>query len=133
MIVALHVATGAAGGAIAGSRLRAAALGALLHVAGDRLPHWDNASRRFEIVSGISAIVLLALARGPRHPATIGAAAASAPDIEHALRLPRPGGRKLFPSHRLRGWHRPGGVRVGTQLFLAGVVLGWLLGPVRRA
>jgi hypothetical protein len=127
MIVSLHVATGAAGGALAGSRRAALALGPLLHLAGDRLPHQDIADRRFEIGSGVAAVVLLAAARGPLDPAVAGALAASAPDLEHVFRFPRPGGRKLFPSHRLRGWHRAGGLSAPAQLLLAGFLLGLLL------
>ena len=62
------------------------------------------------------------------HVAT-GAAAGSAPDLEHLLRLPRPGGRKLFPSHRFRGWHRADGVPTWAQLLAAGVLLGLFLAP----
>jgi hypothetical protein len=127
VIVSLHVATGAAGGALAGSRRAALALGPLLHLAGDRLPHQDIGDRRFEIGSGIAAVLLLAAARGPLDPAVAGALAASAPDLEHVFRFPRPGGRKLFPSHRLRGWHRAGGLSASAQLLLAGFLLGLLL------
>jgi hypothetical protein len=49
--MALHVATGAAAGAASGSRLAALLLGPVLHLAGDRLPHEDIRSRRFEIGS----------------------------------------------------------------------------------
>jgi hypothetical protein len=132
VIVSLHVATGAAGGALAGSRRAALALGPLLHLAGDRMPHQDIADRRFEIGSGIAAVLLLAAARGPLDPAVTGALAASAPDLEHVLRFPRPGGRKLFPSHRLRGWHRAGGLPAPVQLVLAGFLLGLLLRPGAR-
>jgi hypothetical protein len=127
VIVSLHVATGAAGGALAGTRLRALALGPLLHLAGDLIPHEDIPSRRFEIASGIALLGLVALARGPFDPAVIGAAAASAPDIEHVVRLRRPGGRKLFPSHRIHGWHRSGGLPAGLQLLTAGAIVGVLL------
>ena len=58
MIVSLHVATGAAAGAATGSRLAAVMLGPILHLAGDRLPHQDIGSRRFEISSGLAALVL---------------------------------------------------------------------------
>jgi hypothetical protein len=129
MIVSLHVATGAVGGALVGTRGRALALGPLLHFLGDRVPHHDIASRRFEIVSGALEVVALALARGPLDPAVLGALAASAPDVEHVLPLPRPGGRQLFPSHRIPGWHREGGLKAGTQLVLAGALLGVLLAP----
>jgi hypothetical protein len=132
MIVSLHVATGGLAGALAGSRLRAAALGALMHAAGDRLPHQDIASRRFETLSGAGGVLLLAAARGPLDPAVVGAVAASVPDVEHVLRLPRPGGRKLFPSHRFRGWHRPGGVPAWAQLSVAGIILGALAGNVAQ-
>ena len=132
MIVSLHVATGALGGVLAGTRGRALALGPLLHFLGDRVPHQDIASRRFEIVSGAAEIVAIALVRGAADPAVVGALASSLPDVEHVVRLPRPGGRKLFPSHRIRGWHHAGGLSAGAQLLLAGVVLGVLIGP-RRA
>jgi hypothetical protein len=91
------------------------------------MPHEDIADRRFEIGSGVAAVLLLAATRGPFDPAVTGALAASAPDLEHVVRLPRPGGRKLFPSHRLRGWHRPGGASAPVQLVLAGFLLGLLL------
>ena len=41
MIVALHVAMGAAAGAASGSRVAALLLGPVIHLAGDRLPHQD--------------------------------------------------------------------------------------------
>jgi hypothetical protein len=131
VIVSLHVATGAAGGAAVRSPLRAIAAGALLHFLGDRLPHQDLASRRFETVSGAACVLALIAARGPLDAATIGALAGSLPDVEHIVRLPRPGGRKLFPSHRLRGWHRTGGISASFQLFLAGLILGAVLRPAR--
>jgi hypothetical protein len=126
MIVSLHVATGGLAGALAGSRARAVALGLVAHALGDRMPHEDLRSRRFETASGIAALLLLTAARGPLDPAVVGAAAASAPDLEHVLRLPRPGGRKLFPSHRVYGWHRTGGVPASVQLVAAGAILGAL-------
>jgi hypothetical protein len=58
VIVSLHVATGAAAGAASGSRLTAILLGPILHLAGDRLPHQDIGSRRFEIASGLVCLVL---------------------------------------------------------------------------
>jgi hypothetical protein len=133
MIVSLHVATGAAAGALAGSRLGAVGLGLLLHAAGDRMPHDDVASRPFEIASGASSLLLLAAARGPLDPAVLGGIAASVPDVEHVLPLPRPDGRKLFPSHRVRGWHRGGGVPAWAQLVAAGAILGALTAPGREA
>jgi hypothetical protein len=129
LIVSLHVATGAVGGSLVRSRLGSLPLGLFLHLAGDRMPHEDIADRRFEIGSGIAAVLLLAGVRGPLDPAVTGALAASSPDLEHVLRLPRPGGRKLFPSHRLRGWHRGGGVPASVQLMVAGVLIGLLLRP----
>ena len=132
MIVSLHVATGAAAGAAASSRRSAVALGLICHAAGDRMPHHDIANRRFELWSGIFALVALAVRRGPFDRSVLGAAAGSAPDLEHILMLPRPGGRKLFPSHRLRGWHRAGGVSTPAQLLAAGVLLGLLLAPRAR-
>jgi hypothetical protein len=101
----------------------------VLHLAGDRMPHQDIGDRRFEIGSGIAAVVLLALVRGPLDPAVTGALAASSPDLEHVLRLPRPRGRKLFPSHRLHGWHRSGGAPAWAQLLVAGFLIGAVLYP----
>ena len=132
MIVSLHVATGAAGGALVRLALRRAVLGLALHGLGDAVPHHDIESQGFELGSGGTALLALAARYGPFHPVTIGAVAASAPDIEHVLPLPRPGGRKLFPSHRVEGWHRDGGVPAWVQLAAAGAILAVLLGPRRR-
>ena len=129
MIVSLHVASGALAGALAGTRARALALGPLAHLLGDRMPHHDITSRRFEVASGTAALLILAARRGPLDPAVLGAVAASVPDVEHVVRFPRPGGRKLFPSHRFHGWHRPGGVPTWAQLLAAGAILGALAGP----
>jgi hypothetical protein len=126
VIVALHVATGAAAGAASGSRLAALLLGPILHVAGDRVPHQDFRSRRFEIGSGLGGILLLAARRGPLDPATLGAAASSAPDLEHVLPLVRPRGRKLFHDH---GWHRSGPFPARLQLLLAVAILAVLSAP----
>ena len=127
MIVSLHVATGAAGGSLVRSRLAALALGPVLHLAGDLTPHRDFASRRFEIASGLGALGLLTVMRGPLDPATLCAATASAPDLEHVLPFPRPGGRSLFPSHRIQGWHKEGGISAPAQLATAAVLLGLVL------
>ena len=127
MIVSLHVATGAAGGALAGSRGRATLVGLALHGAGDAMPHHDLPSRPFEIASGLALLGLVVARRGPGSAAVVGAIASSAPDLEHVLRLPRPGGRKLFPSHRVKGWHRVGGLPTWVQLLAAGVIVGLLV------
>ena len=127
MIVSLHIATGAAVGVAAPSRRWAVALGLLSHGLGDRMPHHDIPNRRFELWSGVAGLLALAARRGPLDRSVLGAAAASCPDLEHILSLPRPGGRKLYPSHRVRGWHRSGGASAATQLLAAGVLLGVLL------
>jgi hypothetical protein len=126
VIVSLHVATGAAAGALTGSRGRAVLAGLVLHALGDRMPHWDIDDRRFEVRSGVALVAALALRHGVTSPVVVGALASSAPDVEHIVRLPRPGGRKLFPSHRVYGWHRSGGVPVSAQLVAAGAILGAL-------
>jgi hypothetical protein len=131
VIVSLHVATGAAVGALAGTRRRALVAGLCLHVLGDRMPHWDLNDRRFEIGSGLAMVAALAARHGPTSPIVVGAVASSAPDIEHVVRLPRPGGRKLFPSHRAHGWHRAGGVPAWAQLVAAGAILGVVLSSRR--
>ena len=120
MIVALHFATGAAAGAVSGSRFAALLLGPVLHIAGDRVPHRDFHSRRFEIGSGLGGILFLAARRGPLDPATLGAAASAAPDLEHVLPFLHPGGRKLFHDH---GWHRSGPFPASVQLLLAVAIL----------
>jgi hypothetical protein len=127
VIVSLHVATGGALGALTGSRLAALALGPPLHLACDRVPHEDIADRRFEVRSGLFALALLVLSRGPLDPATLGGCSASAPDLEHICRQLRPHGRKLF--HRRRDGHHSGRFRADAQLVLAGVILGLLLKP----
>jgi|SRR5581483_5817762 len=129
----MHVATGAVGGVAAGSRLRAVVVGLVLHGICDRTPHWDIASRRFEIRSGAALLSLLAATRGPLDPAVVGAAAAALPDLEHVVRLPRPGGRKLYPTHRVRHWHRSGGLSAELQLATAGFLVGLLLGRRTRS
>jgi hypothetical protein len=125
MVVSLHVATGGLAGLLAGSRLRALLVGPALHVAADRVPHQDIASRRFEILSGSFCLALLAARRGPFDAVTLGAAASSAPDLEHIVPRLRPGGKKLF--HRRGGQHF-GGLPASLQLLLAGAIVGFLLG-----
>lgn len=123
----MHVGSGAAAGALLGTRRRAVLAGPLLHLLGDVIPHQDISSRRFEIRSGLALVALVALRYGPTHPAVVGALAASAPDIEHVWPLPRPGGRKLFPTHRWPGLHRTGGVKAWGQLLAAGVMVGMVV------
>jgi hypothetical protein len=123
MIVAMHVAAGAAAGEVAGSRTAAVAAGFALHGVQDAVPHEDIPSRLFEIGSGLFLLGLLASRRGLLHRSVLGAAACAAPDIEHVLPLPRPGGRELYPSHRVEGWHRSGGVPAWAQLVAAGVIV----------
>jgi hypothetical protein len=111
-------------GTLVRSRLLALVLGPALHMAGDQVPHEDIPDRSFEIGSGVVALGLLAARRGPFDPAVLGGLAASAPDLEHLVPWLRVGGEKLF--HRGAGRHGAG-VSVGTQLVLAGTVLGLLL------
>ena len=131
MIVSLHVATGAAGGALTRSRPAAVVLGLAMHALGDRIPHHDIRSYDFEVRSGFACLFAIAARYGPLSPVTLGALASSAPDIEHAIRLPQPGGRKLFPSHRIPGWHHEGGLPTWTQLLAAGAIVGYLLAARR--
>lgn len=128
MIVSLHVATGAAVGALVRSRPLALVLGTPLHLAGDRVPHEDIPDRPFEIGSGLFALGLLAARRGPFDPAVLGGAAAAMPDLEHLLPWLRPRGEKLF--HRGGGRHGTG-VTAEAQLLLAGALVGLLLGRRR--
>jgi len=84
MIVLAHVATGAAAGVATGSRARALAIGPVLHLACDLVPHEHFASRVFEVTSGMAAVSLLARRRGI-DAATVGAVASTAPDLVHLL------------------------------------------------
>ena len=128
----MHIATGAAAGALTGSRLGAVLAGPVLHAACDRIPHEDIDSHAFELRCGVLGVLGLAAVRGVLDPATVGAVASAVPDVEHVVRLPRPGGRKLFPSHRIPGFSRPGGVPASVQLVVAGVLLGIVLGAGLR-
>ena len=128
VIVSLHVATGAAAGALTRSRPLALLLGPVVHVAGDRVPHDDIHSIRFEVGSGLVALGLLAARRGPFDPAVLGAAAASAPDLEHLVPWVRPRGKKLFH----REGHIDSGIPTGVQLFAAAAIVGYLLRDRRR-
>jgi hypothetical protein len=123
VIVAAHVAAGAAAGAILPSRAVAIVAGFALHGLQDAVPHHDIRSRPFETASGIALLAVLALRRGLFDPTTLGGAACAAPDLEHVLPLPKPGGRDLYPSHRIEGWHREGGVPAWAQLLAAGVIV----------
>jgi len=126
MIVAMHVAAGAAAGALTGSRGAAVAAGLVLHGLQDAVPHEDIPSRKFEVASGLLLLTVLALRRGLFDPAVLGGAFCAAPDLEHVLPMPRPGGRGLYPSHRVEGWHKEGGLPAWTQLAAAGVIVGLL-------
>jgi hypothetical protein len=128
VIVSLHVATGAAAGALAGSRRRAVPLGVVLHFLGDVMPHEDIKSRRFEIATGVAGLIALAARRG-LDSAVFGAAACAAPDLEHLLSLRR----EIFPSHRWAPFHQSGGVSTAAQLLVAGAVLATLVSAGPRA
>jgi hypothetical protein len=128
VIVSLHVATGAATGALAGSRRLALLLGPVVHVAGDRVPHDDIPDIGWEVGSGLVALALLAARRGPFDPAVLGGGAAAAPDLEHLVPWLRPRGRKLFH----REGHVDSGISTGIQLLAAGAIIGFLLGGSRK-
>lgn len=132
MIVSLHVATGGAAGALAGSRAGALLIGPPLHMAGDRMPHRDIHDRGFEVLSGLICLGLLAARRGPFDPATLGAASCSAPDLEHIVRWVRPRGRKVFHPRLTSSGHGRG-LPTGVQLVLAGAIVGWLLDGRERS
>jgi hypothetical protein len=132
MIVAMHVSAGAVAGELLRSRTAAAVAGFALHGVQDAVPHEDIPSHEFEALSGLALLSVLALGRGLFDPAVVGAAACAAPDLEHALPLPRPGGRELYPSHRVEGWHREGGLPAWVQLTLAGVIVASLVRSGRQ-
>lgn len=123
----MHVATGALAGAVTGDRAAAAVAGLALHAAGDAIPHEDFESLQLETGLGLALIAALAIRRGFTDPAVIGAVFSAAPDLEHVL--PRPGHDrpKLFPSHRIDGWHRSGGISAPLQLAASLVIVGALV------
>ena len=118
MIALVHVATGAALGAVVRSRVLVAVLGVGLHLAEDRIPHEDT-TRRFEIATGLLSVGLVGARRGVLDNLTIGALACSVPDVEHLIPMRR-GGSKVFHGE---GWHRSGSFSVRTQVILASLVL----------
>ena len=73
------------------------------------MPHGDIPDRRFEVGSGIAAVLLLAAVRGPLDPAVTGALAASTPDLEHLFKprfgavLPKGGMVNLVVSRGRKG------------------------------
>ncbi len=123
----MHVATGAAAGAVLGSNAEAALAGLALHAAGDAIPHEDFDSLRVETITGLGLLAVLALRRGLFDPAVIGAAFSAAPDLEHVIPHPDHEGPKLFPSHRLEGWHRGGGISAPLQLLVSVVIVAVLV------
>jgi hypothetical protein len=127
VIVAMHVAGGAAAGARVRSRAAAALLGLALHAAGDAVPHEDFESLRFEVGSGLALLGALAVRRGPLDPAVVGAAFCALPDVEHVIPYPGHELPKRFPSHRFAGWHREGGISAPAQLLLSLVIVGALV------
>jgi hypothetical protein len=127
VIVAAHVAAGAAVGTIVGSRGGAILAGFALHGLQDAVPHEDIPSREFEAASGLALLGVLALRRGLLDPAVLGGAFCAAPDLEHVLPLPKPGGRDLYPSHRSEGWHQEDGVPAWLQLAAAAVIVATLI------
>ena len=134
VISSLHVATGAAAGALLGSRRGALAVGPLLHVAGDRMPHYDIGWRKFELWTSIGGVVALAVSRGPLDPATVGAFASAVPDAEHVLRFPRPGRQEAVPEPPLRRLASAGRIPASVQLVAAGAIIAGLVaaGLARR-
>ncbi len=48
----------------------------------------------------------------------------AAPDLEHVVRLPRPGGRKLFLSHRIPAGSAPAECPRRARLLFAGALFG---------
>jgi hypothetical protein len=127
VIVAAHVATGALLGALTGDRAAAAAGGLALHAVGDAVPHDDFDSMRLETALGLTLIAALAIRRGFTDPAVVGAVFCAAPDLEHVLPHPGHGRPKLFPSHRLDGWHQSDGISAPLQLAASLVIVGALV------
>ena len=127
MIVALHVATGAATGALTRSRIAAVAIGPVLHVASDRVPHRHFRHASVDYLTGLLAFGALVRRRGGSDAATLGALAAVMPDAEHLVPALRPRGVRVFHRRRRRRRRKPSGLPAGVQLFLAVAMLAPLL------
>lgn len=123
----MHVASGALLGALTGDRATAALGGLALHAVGDAIPHQDFESLQLETGLGLGLLAALAVKRGFTDPAVVGAVFSAAPDLEHVLPHPGHGRPKLFPSHRLEGWHRRGGVAAPLQLAVSVAIVGALV------
>lgn len=130
MIVAVHAATGAVAGTLVRSRLVAALVGVPLHLALDAIPHRDIESKTFEVGSGVALLAVLAATKRIDSPVTVGAAAACAADVEHLIRLPRPGGRKIF--HRSVAATTMPRASVRMQLAAAAILLAAVLSAETR-
>ena len=118
-MVAFHAASGAAAGSLSRSRLAGLVAGPLLHVAADRVPHRHPRHEAWEYVTGMLVIGLLVRRRGLFDAATLGAASAVLPDLEH---LVAGRCRKLF--HPFGPERRDGaGLSVEAQLLLSATLL----------
>jgi hypothetical protein len=129
-MVALHAATGAATGALTRSKIAAIVAGPLLHIAGDRVPHRHPAHPGWEYLAGVLALGMLAERRGVLDTATVGAASAVLPDLEHLI--PGMRGGKVFHSRPGRDRREARGLSTRTQTLLAAVILAPLLLPASR-
>lgn len=132
MIVALHAATGAATGVLTSSRLAATVIGPVLHVASDRVPHRHPYHAGWEYLAGALAIGFLAERRGALDPATIGAASAVMPDLEHVLPGLRVRGKKVFHRRPGRDRREATGLSARTQTLIAAMILVPLVLSQRR-
>ena len=99
MIVTLHVATGAAAGALVRSRSVALPLGFLLHLAGDITPHQDIPWPNFELWSGVAALAVSAA--GSAKHAQSKKLKAKEELAGKAVRCPHCGASVLVPGPRI--------------------------------
>jgi len=131
-MVALHAATGAAAGGLTGSRIAAVVIGPVLHIAGDRVPHRHPRHSAWEYLAGILTIGFLAERRGVLDAATVGAASAVIPDLEHLVPGLGVRGAKVFHRRPRRNRRSPTGLSTRTQTLLAAMILAPLLLSRRR-
>lgn len=123
LMVAFHAASGAAAGAATRSRFVGVVAGPFLHVLADRIPHQHPRHGAWEYASGLLIMGLLVRRRGVLDPATIGAASAVMPDLEHLIPRSISRNRKLLHPRRNRRARQNPGVTVGTQLLLTTVLM----------
>lgn len=129
MIELAHVGSGAVAGAGFRAPLHAAIAGVIVHGLLDAAPHGEMEDEQWELASTALGLGLLLARFGARSPVFWGAVGSVLPDVEIVVPAPRPGGRRLFPTHRydvLHSSRTPLGLPAWAQAVLGGAAVGAL-------